>query len=104
MNGRNYVPFKTKKSASIVSTTDSLLSELSCSTQVIGQVGSNGQLSKKKYSSTQRLNNDRTDQYRSHGKLNGAMGIQQGLYSNHHIIISSSTQKETVQYKYEQCK
>lgn len=64
MNGRNYVPFKTKKSSSIVSTTDSLLSELSCSTQVIGQVDSNGQLNKKKYSSIQRLNG-------SHCKLNG---------------------------------
>lgn len=75
MNGRNYVPFKTKKSSSIVSTTDSLLSELSCSTQVIGQVNSsstpNGQITGKKLSSsTQKLtDNSRT---LSQTKLNGS--------------------------------
>ena len=79
MNGRNYVPFKTKKSSSIVSTTDSLLSELSeksCSTQVIGGQlnNSNGQLAKKKLSaSSQKLSESaRIDLYRSHGKLNGS--------------------------------
>lgn len=71
MNGRNYVPFKTKKSASVVSTTDSLISELSCSTQVIGQV--DNQLNKKKFSSSTQIRlNNKGDHYRSHGKLNGS--------------------------------
>ena len=56
MNGRNYVPFKAKKSPSMVSTADSLSSELSCSTQVIGATGSNqsnGALKKPLSASTQ---------------------------------------------------
>lgn len=85
MNGRSYVPFKAKKSPSMVSTTDSLCSELSCSTQVIGPAGqsvsscssaghSNGQLARKKLSaSTQRLS-ENPARTLSHGRLNGSTG------------------------------
>lgn len=86
MNGRTYVPFKAKKSPSMVSTTDSLCSELSSSTQVIGPAGqsvsscssaagqSNGQLARRKLSaSTQRLS-ENPARTLSHGRLNGSTG------------------------------
>lgn len=102
MNGRNYVPFKTKKSSSIVSTTDSLLSELSCSTQVIGQVDSNGQLNKKKYSSTQRLNGDKSELYRSHGRLNGSTPVSAANGSTFNKSIKTTTSSSRLLLKKKQ--